>query len=186
MYKKGNSLQTAQSGEVRRTEADLKTGASLIELVVVISIGMLLLLCGAQVVSGLHGLVTRAEVALLSATIHAEQQKAMITGEPRAITFNADHAGYATQAHNHQLQRGVAFIAPPGALGPPSDPRKPIARPITFVGNKLVCHRYGIIKPGTIYIGDAKHHLFYALTVNVAQHSFVRNYAYRNKRWLPL
>lgn len=115
MSKPGVSL-TKPDEAARRKLA--KTGVSIIELVIVISIVMLLLLCGAQVVSGLHSLVARAEVALLSATIHAEQQKATITGEPRTITFSADHAGYATQARTHQFQRGVAFAAPPGCTRP--------------------------------------------------------------------
>lgn len=187
MYKTDTrSERTDLSGEVRRTETDLKTGASIIELVVVVSIGMLLMLLSVHVISGLHGLIMHAELALLSATLHAEQQKAVVTGEPRVITFDVDHAGYATKTRKHRLQRGVTFTAPPSALGPPSNPRKPIERPITFTDDKLVCHRYGIIKPGTIYLGDAKNQLFYALTVNVAQHSFVRNYAYREKRWVSL
>lgn len=174
---------------------------SLIELVVVLAGCMILVLCSTQFVSVVQRVTARAELGLLALTIRTEQQTALLTGTERTIVFyphnNAPVATerearsrtaaeqYATATQLHTLARGVTFAAPPGALGSPADPRKPITKPITFVDSKLTCYPQGTMQAGTIYLAAPTYKQYYALTSSVACYAFLRLYQYR-LNWSPL
>lgn len=162
-----------------------KEGVTLIELVVVLAGLMLLVLFGGQCVSTVQRIAARAELGLLVLTMRTEQQTALLTGSERTITFNKDGSGYATGTSAHTFQRGVVFGAPPGALGSPSNPRKPITKPITFLDNTVICYPQGTVQSGTIYLAAPAYNQYYALTSGVAQYSFLRLYKYR-LNWIPL
>lgn len=168
---------------------------SLIELVVVLAGCMMLVLCSTQFVSVVQRITARAELGLLALTIRTEQQTALLTGTEREVVFCCNNQAaapqgvaadsYRTRVQLHTLARGVTFGAPPGALGSPADPCKPITKPITFVNNKLICYPQGTIQAGTIYLAAPAYGQYYALTSSVAQHAFLRLYQYR-LNWILL
>ncbi len=162
-----------------------KEGTTLIELVVVMAGFMILVLLGGQFVSTVQRVTARTELGLLALTIRTEQQTALLTGAERVITFKKDMSGYATHTSTHTFQKGIVFGAPLGALGSPSDPRKLIKKPVTFIDNTLVCYPQGTIQAGTIYLADPRHNQYYALTSGVARYSFLRLYQYR-LNWVSL
>jgi len=149
------------------------------------SIGIVLIVGSIQLITPMRRFIARAELALLAATIRTEQQKARITGIERTVQFVQNNTGYTTQTSTHHLQPGITFGFPPGSYGPPSKEQNLITKPITFKNNQLVCHRTGIVHPGTIYLSDQRNKLFYALTASVSRHTFLRSYYYAD-HWVPL
>jgi len=158
---------------------------SLTELIVVIAGCMILLLCSGQFMGMIQRMIARAELGLLALTVRTEQQKALLTGTEKTIIFKPDGLGYVTPTQRHQFQQGITLGAPPGAYGPPSDPRTPISKPLTFPNNTIICYPRGKIQAGTVYLKAPAYNQYYALTAGVAQYSFLRLYRYRLD-WIPL
>ncbi len=102
----------------------------------------------------------------------------MINNEPTTLTFEPNENKYSYDTVEYQLPRNVCFGTAKGAKGPPSNPYKMIANPITFKGNSITFHPNGIIKSGTIYLCDSKRNYNYALSCSVAQVSYIRKYQY--------
>jgi hypothetical protein len=169
----------------RRRKLKAGSGASLIELVVVLAGFMILLLCSGQFVGIVQRMVARAELGLLALTIRTEQQKALLTGTEKTIVFGPEGSGYVVAAQRHQFQHGITLGAPPGAYGPPGDPRAPITRPLTFPNRTITCYPRGSIQAGTVYLKAPAYRQYYAITAGVAQFSFLRLYQYRLD-WIPL
>jgi hypothetical protein len=158
---------------------------SLTELVVVIAGFMILLLCSGQFMGMVQRMVARAELGLLALTIRTEQQKALLTGMEKTVVFTPEGSGYLAATQHHQFQHGIELGAPPGAYGPPSDPRTPITKPLTFPNHTITCYPRGNIQAGTVYLKAPAYQQYYALTAGVAQFSFLRLYQYRLD-WIPL
>jgi hypothetical protein len=158
---------------------------SLIELVVVMAGCMILLLCSSQFIGTVQRMVARAELGLLALTVRTEQQKALLTGTEKKIIFEPDGSGYTAATRKYQFQRGISLGAPPGAYGPPSDPRTPITKPLTFPDRTITCYPRGSIQAGTVYLKAPAYQHYYALTAGVAHYSFLRLYQYK-LNWIPL
>ena len=124
-----------------------------------------------------------AEAEALRSTLWYLQQQARAQNKQITLTFNETESLYTTDIETHKLSRQVKFGIMPGILGPPSDPKKPVKKAITFPDKKIVVHPHGTIKAGTAYLIDERQNLLYAITVPIAGVSYIRLYQYRNNQW---
>jgi prepilin-type N-terminal cleavage/methylation domain-containing protein len=160
-----------------------KTGFSLIELTVVLALAAILATL-VMATSGVYSrFLVRAELDKLYSVCCYVKQVAQVTGRPEAVSFNLGQHSYSYENVQEKLAPPVVFGAELGAKGPPSSPRSPIARAVTFPNNQIIFHPTGIMQAGTVYISSrdsASQDLrnTHALSCAVSQVSFLRRYAY--------
>lgn len=114
------------------------------------------------------------------------QKKAIYTGRKTQLVFDINAHSYIYDQQEHQLGENVRFGFIAGASGPPAEPRGPINSPISFPRQKITFYPNGTISAGTAYLTDINYTNLYAITVPVAQVSFIRKYHYQNGQWIYL
>lgn len=159
-----------------------KSGFTLIELMVVISLCMLL--CCLSLVSfrSLEKSIVWAEVQLLCAACNSLAQQAIATNTIQELSIDIVNNTYSCNGHEHTLAKGVCFDVALNAYGPPSAPHKLLDRPITFSENKIVFYPEGMMSAGMVCFTNSSHSLLYAISSAVAHVSFLRRYSY-DKAW---
>lgn len=162
-----------------------KSGFTLIELMIVVSIIALLVVLSISHFSFLDETIVHQEIEKLYASCKYAQQIALITGEEQIMQFDIAAKTYLFNGHKESLSRMVAFGYKDGTKGPPSSPAHAISHPITFKSSQIVFSPSGIIASGTIYLTDVKKQRMYALSAPVSQVSYLRKYRY-DKKWVLL
>ena len=64
-------------------------------------------------------------------------------------------------------------------LGPPSNPTRPLVKPVTFKNETITLYADGIVESGTVYITDSDHTVLYAVSSGVGHTSLLRLYKYQ-------
>lgn len=129
--------------------------------------------------------LVRAELEKLHSLCNYVYHIALMTHKEQAITFDEKNHEYRW-AHQHvRLGRGIEFGVVPGMQGPPSSPTKRVDNAITFKGKTLRINADGSMQPGTVYLRDAQQTYQYALTVPIADYSYVRTYNF-DRTWKVL
>ncbi|MFC1841972.1 Tfp pilus assembly protein FimT/FimU [Candidatus Dependentiae bacterium] len=161
---------------------DKNYGFSLVEIIVSLALFVLVIGLLAANFSFLQRFLVCAEVDKLFNVCHYLQRCAVVTGNKKVLTFDANKNQYAFEDKVCQLPRQVVFGVLQHVKGPPSTPKKMIKSPITFKGENVVFHSDGIIKSGTVYITDVDKNFLYAISCSVSQASYLRKYVY-NGTW---
>lgn len=159
-----------------------KTGASLVELLVVCTAIVLLAGLSIQYLSIIQRSAVRTEAALLYTACRFMQRLACATQQEQRLILDPIHNSYRYHGIEHRLHHQVQFGFMPNTKGPPASPEYLVHKPITFVDNAIIFYPTGIISAGTIYITDAHRSCCYALSNGVAQVSCLRMYIYK-KSW---
>ncbi len=130
-----------------------------------------------------HEQLALAEVHKLSSFIQVCSYRAMATNTNQIIHFNINDNSYECAGHSEQLSSDVAFGAGKDVCGPPSHPRKPISKPISFSNCSLIIYSDGMMQSGAIYLTNKTKSITYALTTPVGPVSYVRKYRYKQNSW---
>lgn len=159
-----------------------KSGFTLIELIVVISLCMLL--CCVSLVSfkSFERSLVGAEMQLFCAACNSLQQQAIVTNTIQELSIDAAHHTYSCNGHGHTLAKGVYFDIALDAYGPPSAPHKLLEKAVTFKENKILFYPEGMMSAGMVCFTNSSHSLLYAISSAVAHISFLRCYSY-DKGW---
>lgn len=155
----------------------------LIEVMIVLCLLMLLIGLALGNMAYLNGMRGYCAVHTLSNMCSYLQMRARATNQTQILTFDVEHNSYSYNGTKEQLPEGVIFGVLDGAKGPPSSPVHPITYPITSQNQCITFTPYGIMQPGTVYIKTVDNSRMYALSVAVAQVSFLRMYEYQNGIW---
>jgi len=183
LWRRSQTTESEEAGRRRRKLVRAKTGFSLIELTVVLALVAILVTLVMAGTRAYSRFLVRAEIEKLYMVCSYVKQVAQTTGQPQAISFNPQQASYNYENAQEKLAPQVVFGAVPGAKGPPSAPRNPISRAITFPNNQIIFHPTGIMQAGTVYISSRDSDLqdlcnTHALSCAVSQVSFLRRYVY--------
>ncbi|MFI5333154.1 MAG: hypothetical protein ACHQVS_03565 [Candidatus Babeliales bacterium] len=161
------------------------SGYTLVELVIVMC--LLMLLIGITVGNrGTSKIGACSAVYTLHSVCNYMHMRARATNQTHILSFDIEHNTYCYNGMREQLPSGVVFGVLDRACGPPSSPVRPITHPITAENQCITFTPHGIIQPGAIYIKTTDNSCMYALSVSVAQASFVRMYEYRHGTWILL
>ena len=163
-------------------------GFTLIELLVVVSIILILATIGAPL------LLKRAATADITAALSelellclCAQHTACASNQQQTITIDVANNRCTLNTWCVELPKTCSFGFTPHALGPPSEPTKPITQAVTFPAETgqytILFQPTGVISPGTAYIIDKQESQLGALTCGVSQVSYIRRYVYKNRTW---
>jgi hypothetical protein len=118
-------------------------------------------------------------------------QKAIACNEKQELVFLPKQNSFVYLDKETQvikkLHKHISFGFPLGAKGPPSCPKSPIKKTITFCDNKIVFYPDGTTSPGSVYLTDISKKYFKALTCPLSQVFFIRTYEYKlhpSKTWI--
>jgi Tfp pilus assembly protein FimT len=156
----------------------MKSGFSLLELMIVIGMIMIIACFALINTRSLHKLVVHNELALLQSTCSYLQAQAIANNEIQELLFDEQEQRYSYKESSHQLPSPVRIGILPGVKGPPSSPTTALSHAITFADKKITFHPDEIIGSGTIYLTDAAGTDLYALTSGISHVSFLRMYHY--------
>ena len=78
---------------------------------------------------------------------------------------------------------GIYFGTASTVYGPPRSPTKIVQKPVTFVGEKMVCYPSGIMQSGALYLTDCYKRATYAISNAVSTVSHMRIYRWNGKKW---
>lgn len=175
-------------------QAKKQNSFSLIEIMIGLSIIMILCSLWPAHFFDFNRQVLMHELDTLMVTFSYLQQRAMASYAAQEIIFDLHNGtySYSKKANSRFIKKmpdSVKFGFLKHAHGPPSDPRKPIKKAITFEHNdpKVIQATFlpnGKVTPGTIYLVDKREKNMVALTVPVSQVSYVRKYRYENNKWV--
>lgn len=160
-------------------------GFTIVEVGIVLALFTLIATLALVNFSWMDRVSVRAELDTLYATCHYLQQRARATNSPQELLFDVANNTYRYANASYCLPHRIQFGTIPGIKGPPASPNQVVAKPVTFVGNKIVFYPEGIIQAGAIYLKDVKNQVQYALSSGVAPVSYLRKYQY-NGEWIPL
>lgn len=155
-----------------------KSGFSLIELMITISLCMVLVSLGVMNFRSLEKAKVIAEMDVLCAACNAMQQQAIATGTIQELAIDAARHAYSCNGHEHVLTAGVYFDTALDAYGPPSAPHKRLEHSITFKDNTILFYPEGMMSAGMICFTNEKRSILYAISSSVAHVSFLRRYYY--------
>jgi len=156
-------------------------GFSLLECAIVVA--LLIIIAHIIIIHGsyLQRIVIRQDAEKLLAVCRYLQQTAMITNSCKELIFDQKNKSYSYDSTTEKLSRNTEFGILAGALGPPSNPARPLTNPVTFSNEKIIFHPDGIIQSGTVYLIRKDIQVMYALSCAVSQVSFLRIYRYDGK-----
>jgi len=159
-----------------------KAGFSLVELLVVIVIVALLSTLASVNLSFLNGTLVKSEIQKLHTVCHYLRRKAMMTNQSQKLIFDISNNEYRYGDNVEKFAQLVSIGFLPGTKGPPSTPSRLIQNPITFKNSEIIFYQDGIVSSGTVYLIDTNKCYQYALSVPIAQISYLRMY-YHDKKW---
>lgn len=178
-------------------ENNKKSGFSLIEVIITISILSIIAAIGIPFVHSQREQAIVGQLRIIESIIHFLQQKALATHQEQALIIDASRQTLSYKGSFPEkeivisLPFPLVFGFPQGAYGPPAKPEKPITECCTFEPNtsRPGCYHISIfsngkISAGTVYIIDKNHFFAGALTCPVSQVSWIRIYVYENGRWM--
>lgn len=155
-------------------------GFSLIELLIIIALIALASGLSVNLLYYTDKLLVKSELEKLYALCISLQYKAQLQGKTLSLEINQVNNSYSFENKVYYLSKFVKFGLLNNIKGPPSLPSKTISNPITFKKeqNKHVINFYpdGTITSGAIYFIDSQKNYQFALSVSVAQVSFIRKY----------
>jgi type II secretory pathway pseudopilin PulG len=159
----------------------MRQGFALLEFLIVIALCVLM---ASLVMSGsalFDQLLVRMEMDTLYTRILALQHRARLTNTDQALIFDVDANSYHDDTRLHHLTPPVCFGFPSAVKGPPSQPNAQLKSAVTFPENRIVVKPDGdVMSSGSVYLTDKNRQCLYALTISVAQVSYVRCYIYEN------
>jgi Tfp pilus assembly protein FimT len=169
---------------------------SLIEIVIIISIIVILFFISLPRLCFIQRFVLRSETDKLFTVFSFLQQKAIASNQEQQLYFDVGKNVYSYQGKAGgnvvcALPKPVMFGFFQHAKGPPSRSSKKINASVTFKktekGKRII--RFfadGTMSSGTVYLVDKDKMYMYAVTISVAQVSFVRMYRYDHDHWVCL
>ena len=160
----------------------IKSGFTLIELMVVLALFALVATLGVMQLSFLDQTIVHAQVDKFAAACSYLQQKAMASNNEQQLVCNEQKNEYRGGNVNETLSSRVCFSFLPNTLGSPGSPSRVIKKAITFPESTIHFYPTGIISSGTIYLTDINKKYMYALSNAVSQVSYLRRYRY-DGRW---
>lgn len=163
--------------------AQNKTGFTLVELMVSLSIFCILIVLALTNSSFMQQSLAHSEIDKLYTIAHYLQRRAQFTNQEQILQFDRYGRSYSFNGRTEKLAQGIDFGTLATVKGPPSTPTHIIANPITFQGERITFHPQGIMQPGTVYFVHKELSCAYALSCAVSQVSFLRKYRY-DKQWL--
>ncbi len=107
------------------------------------------------------------------------RQHALATGKDCVVTIDVKNGTYSGLGRSEKLLSGVIFDTVSGALGPPSNPTRPLLKPVTFKNETITLYAEGIVESGTVYITDSDRTVLYAVSSGVGHTSLLRLYKYQ-------
>ena len=153
-------------------------GYTLIELCLVISLIGLLAVISLPRLS--KALWIHADLNRLYAYCTYLRRKAMITQEVQTMKFGK--RSYSADLEI-ELSHGVCFGTVQNILGPPGNPHKKVAGPLTWPRKILRFYPDGTMSAGAAYLTDGS--CMYALTIDASEISMIRRYRYDTQwKWL--
>ena len=108
----------------------------------------------------------------------------MLSNKQQDVYFDIANNRYTFNGTVCTLPSQIMFGVIPGVKGPPSLPKKLVAKPITFKGSRISFFPEGIISSGTIYVTDRYKKFLYAISCSVSQVSYLRKYAFNDNKWV--
>lgn len=163
-----------------------RQGFSLVQVLVVCSLVVILMTLSLPHFSWMRRYAIRLELEKMYALFFYLQHKAIVCNQHQELVFNTGANTYGTEHQQEWLPSGITFGFLPRSFGPPSDPKKLIVNPITFVGNTATFYPDGTFSAGTLYLVDNERGAMYALTSAVAPVSFIRKYRYDQGSWVQV
>lgn len=158
----------------------MKSGFSLIEMMVVITLIALVVVMVRINSNFLSSYIIRAQIEQLFSTCHRARQSALAYNRTECIEFDLHANTYRWAGSVRQLPRGIRFGYLPATKGPPANPTTLLHKPITFAGDHITCYPDGIIQSGTVYLVDDNATMMYAISNAVSAVSYLRIYAYHD------
>lgn len=107
------------------------------------------------------------------------RQNALATGKDCVVSIDSKTGAYSYAGRCEKFSSGVTFGTIPGVLGPPSNPTRPLVKPVTFKNETITLYADGIVESGTVYITDSDHTVLYAVSSGVGHTSLLRLYKYQ-------
>lgn len=155
-------------------------GYTLLELVAVLAIIGLIGVCALAHVKRMNALMLEADARLLASTILYLQHEARATGLAQELVCDVHHQKYEYSGSSVTFSGSTIYGSMPGAFGPPADPREPINKPVTFVGNRVRVHPNGTISAGCIYLASKDGSTCFAVSCSVGKGHMMKLYRYNN------
>lgn len=128
--------------------------------------------------------------SLLYAQVHAicmlcnyARQCALHSLSGKVVFFDIKTNSCRCEEMQEQLAPGICFGTASIVYGPPRNPIKVVHKPVTFVGERMVCYPSGIMQSGTVYLTDCYKRATYAISNAVSTFSHMRMYHWNGKRW---
>ncbi len=152
-----------------------KSGFTLVELMVVITVVCVIAGLGILQSSSFAHITARSELYKLHAVCRYLQSLARTTGHTQQLVFTCN--GYQFDGQETTFASGVSIGCKPGIYGPPGKPTHAVNGPCSFAHNRIDFHPHGIISSGVVYIKGCDGRQ-YALSNSVSDISYLRNYEY--------
>lgn len=159
-----------------------RSGFSLVELMVVISLCCILVGGVAVISRSLTKAIIISEINLLCAFCAHVQQQAISTNSLQEVVFDIKTNSYSCNGYTHTLAQQVQFGVPKQVYGPPSAPHKLLTEPTSFADNTIRFYPEGIMSAGMVCLTDRTRTVLYAICNGVAHVSCMRRYYYE-KKW---
>ena len=159
----------------------IKSGFTLIEIMVVLALFALVVTLGMIQLSFLDNTIVHAEVDKLAITCSYLQQKAIASNSEQILKCDVEKKRYCGDNVNETLSPRVCFGYLSNVLGSPGSPSRVITKAITFPGSSIHFYPTGTISSGTAYLTDKNKKNMYALSNAVSQVSYLRLYRYDGK-----
>jgi type II secretory pathway pseudopilin PulG len=163
-----------------------REGFTLIQVLIVLALSALLAGVTVPVFTFFDKLSARAELDRLYELCVLLQQRAQLENREYMLEFDLQKHTYAAQDQQYALSKNVRFGVLQGVKGPPAQPHRLLAQPVTFPHNTIIFYPSGVIHPGSLYLVDRSTSSLYALTVSVSAFSYIRRYSYTTSGWKAL
>jgi prepilin-type N-terminal cleavage/methylation domain-containing protein len=160
---------------------NIKSGFTLIEVMVVLALFLLIATLGMMQLSFLDNTIVHTEIDKLAMTCSYLQQKAIARNSDQILVCDTEKNKYRGDNVNETLSSRVCFGFLPNVLGSPGSPVRVINKAITFADSSIHFYPTGTISSGTLYLTDKNKKNMYALSNAVSQVSYLRLYRYDGK-----
>jgi hypothetical protein len=153
-------------------------GYILFQVVMVLAIVVALCAVSLPSLSFLQQRLVRLEAEKLLLMFRYMQRTALAAGRDERIRIDVAAGVYEGAGHREVLPSGVRFGVIPGAQGPPANPSKALAAPVSYKGGEIVFYAGGTVQAGTVYLVDSKYQVMYAVSSAVSPLVHITLYRY--------